>query len=60
MYEAWGFPEVWVDTPDAQAPSRPRRLRPGLTIYVLDDGRFRTAGESRAFPTWTAAQIHAA
>ena len=60
VYEAWGFPEVWVDTPDAPAPSRPRRLRPGLTIYVLDDGRFRIAGESRAFPTWTAAQIHAA
>ena len=60
VYEAWGFPEVWVDTPDAPSPSRPRRLRPGLTIYVLDGGRFRPAGESRAFPTWTAAQIHAA
>ena len=60
VYEAWGFPEVWVDTPDAPAASRPRRLRPGLTIYVLDGGRFRITGESRAFPTWTAAQIHAA
>ena len=60
VYEAWGFPEVWVDTPDAPSPNRPRRVRPGLTIYVLDDGRFRTAGESHAFPTWTAARIHAA
>ncbi len=60
VYEAWGFPEVWVDTPDAPSPSRPRRLRPGLTIYVLEEGRFRIADESRAFPTWTAAQIHAA
>ena len=60
VYEAWGFPEVWVDTPDAPSPNRPRRLRPGLTVYVLDGGRFRIAGESRAFPTWTVAQIHAA
>ena len=35
-------------------------MRPGLTIYVLDAGRFRIADESRAFPTWTARQIHAA
>ena len=40
--------------------NRPRRVRPGLTIYVLEEGRFRTADESRAFPTWTALQIHAA
>ena len=60
IYEAWGFPEVWVDTPDTPAPSRPRRLRPGLTIYVLEEGRFRIADESRAFPTWTTRQIHAA
>ncbi|MCY4506484.1 MAG: Uma2 family endonuclease [Acidobacteria bacterium] len=60
VYEAWGFPEVWVDTPDLPSPSRPRRVRPGLTIYVLEEGRFRTADESLAFPTWTALQIHAA
>ncbi len=60
VYEAWGFPEVWVDTPDEPSPNRPRRLRPGLTIYVLQEGRYRIADESRAFPTWTAAQIHAA
>ena len=60
VYEAWGFPEVWVDTPDTASPSRPQRLRPGLTIYVLEKGRFRIAGESRAFPTWTTVQVHAA
>ena len=60
VYEAWGFPEVWVDTPDEPSRNRPRRVRPGLTIYVLDGGRFRVADESRAFPTWTTAQIHAA
>ena len=60
VYEAWGFPEVWVDTPDTPSRNRPRRVRPGLTIYVLEEGRFRVADESRAFPAWTALQIHAA
>ena len=60
VYEAWGFPEVWVDTPDESSPNRPRGVRPGLTIYLLEEGRYRTADESRAFPTWTALQIHAA
>ena len=60
LYESWGFPEVWVETPDEPSPSRPSRLRPGLTIYVLDEGRFRTVDESRALPTWTAPAIHAA
>ena len=59
LYESWGFPEVWVETPDAPAPSRPRRLRPGLTIYRLDEGRLRVSAESRAFPGWPAARIHA-
>ncbi|MYD87867.1 MAG: hypothetical protein F4Y14_17850 [Acidobacteria bacterium] len=59
LYESWGFPEVWVETPDTPAPSRPRRLRPGLTIYRLDEGRFRVSAESRAFPGWPAARIHA-
>ena len=60
VYEAWGFPEVWVDTPDEPSRNRPRRVRPGLTIYVLEEGRFRIVDESRAFPTWTALQLHAA
>ena len=59
LYESWGFPEVWVETPDTPAPSRPRRLRPGLTIHRLDEGRFRVSAESRAFPGWPAARIHA-
>ncbi len=60
LYESWGFPEVWVDVPDAPSPSRPRARRPGLTIYLLEDGRYRAAEASRAFPGWTAAEIHAA
>ena len=59
LYESWGFPEVWVETPDTPSPSRPRRLRPGLTIYRLDEGRFRVSAESRVFPGWPAARIHA-
>ncbi len=60
LYESWGFPEVWVEVPDESAPSRPRSRRPGLTIHVLEDGAYRTAPESRAFPGWTAEEIHAA
>ena len=60
LYESWGFPEVWVETPDIPSPNRPRRLRPGLTIHRLDEGRFRVSAESRAFPGWPAARIHAA
>ena len=59
LYESWGFPEVWVEVPDDTAPSRPRGQRPGLTIYLLEDGAYRTAAESRAFPGWTAEEIHA-
>ena len=59
LYEAWGFPEVWVEVPDVPSPSRPRGRRPGLTIYLLEDGFYRTAPESRTFPGWTAEEIHA-
>ena len=59
LYQAWGFPELWVETPDEPSRSRPRRLRPGLTLYLLDEGRYRIADESRAFPGWKAASIHA-
>ena len=60
LYESWGFPEVWVEVPDTPSPSRPHRRRPGLTIHVLEHGRFRVAAESRAFPGWRAEEIHLA
>ena len=60
QYEAWGFPELWVEVPEADAPSRPRSRRSGLTIHLLEDGAYRQAAASRAFPGWTAAEIHAA
>ena len=61
LYEAWGFPEVWVDVPEAgYAVRRPAGLSPGLTIHLLEDGGYRTAPQSRAFPGWTAEEIHMA
>ena len=53
LYESWGFSEVWVEVPDESSPSRPAGLRPGLTIHLLESGRFRPAASSRAFPGWT-------
>ena len=60
LYEAWGFPEVWVEVPDAYAPSRPAGLHSGLRIYLLEGGRYALSEESRAFPGWRAAEIHGA
>ena len=60
LYESWGFPEVWVEVPEQSSPSRPAGRRPGITIHLLQDGRFRTAPSSRAFPGWTAQEIHQA
>ena len=60
LYESWGFPEVWVEVPDTPSPSRPAGLRPGLTIHVLGARGFRTQPSSRAFPGWTAQEIHRA
>ena len=60
LYESWGFPEVWVEVPDRRAPSRPRGLRPGLTIHLLEGSAYRESPASRAFPGWRATSIHAA
>ena len=51
--------------PEEPQPSRPASLRPGLTIYLREghlreDGIFRPAAASLAFPGWTADEIHAA
>ena len=60
LYEEWGFPEVWVEVPEAPSPSRARGRLPGLTIHVLEHGRFRVAAESRAFPGLQAEEVHEA
>ena len=59
LYEEWGFRELWVETPEKRAPSRPNR-KPGVTIRVLGPHGYEETTESRAFPTWTADEIHSA
>ena len=60
MYRSWRLPEVWVEVPDAPSPSRPASRKPGLTIHVLHADGYRPSPVSRAFPGWTAAEIHRA
>ena len=60
QYQAWGVPEVWIEVPEAPSASRPRSRRSGVTIHLLEDGAYRESAASRAFPGWTAVEIHAA
>ena len=55
LYEAWGFPELWVVVP----PGATRRRPAGVTIHRLVNGRYRSMRTSGAFPGWTAKEIHA-
>ena len=55
LYEAWGFPELWVIVPpEGASPRRPA----GATIHRLQDARYRSMPASGAFPGWTAAEIY--
>lgn len=56
LYEAWGFPEVWVEVPEGGSPRR----RSGLTIHRRTADGYRAAPASVALPGWTAGEIHAA
>ena len=58
LYEAWGFPEVWVEVPVAYSPGR--RRRSGLTIYRWEEDGYIVSTESRAFPGWRGVEIHRA
>ena len=60
LYEAWGFPEVWVEVPNYRAASRSKRRRAGLTIHVLEGDVYRESPESCAFPGWGAEELHVA
>ena len=60
LYEAWGFPEVWVEVPDAYAPGRRSGMKSELRIYLAEGGRYVRSEESGAFPGWRAADIHRA
>ena len=55
LYEAWGFPELWVIVPPAGgSPRRPA----GVTIHRLQEGRYRSMPTSGVFPGWTAGEIY--
>ena len=55
LYEAWGFPELWVIVPPQGAsPRRPA----GVTIHRLEEGRYQSVPTSGAFPGWTAGEIY--
>ena len=55
IYKECGFPEVWVLVPWASS------LRaPGLAVHVCRGGRYRVEAQSRAFPGWSAEEIHRA
>ena len=55
-YAAWRLPEVWVEVPDP--PWLRGRRSSGLTIFLWEGDRYVEAASSRAFPGWTAAEIH--
>ena len=55
-YAAWRLPEVWVEVPDP--PWLRGRRRSGLTIFLWEGDRYVAAPTSRAFPGWTAVEIH--
>ena len=60
LYEAWGFPEVWVEVPSYRAASRAKSRRAGLTIHVLEGGVYRESAESVAIPGLGAEELHVA
>jgi hypothetical protein len=57
LYEAWGFPELWMLVPPAGAT---RRRPAGMTIQRLEGDRYEVVAESVAFPGWTSSEIHVA
>lgn len=59
LYQEWGFAELWVEFPENRTPSRPNR-KPGTVIRVLGPEGYEETPESRAFPTWSATEIHTA
>ena len=60
VYASWGFPEVWVEVPEPVWLPPRTSGRPRLTIYLLRGAGYLESASSRAFPGWTAAEIHRA
>ena len=55
IYKESGFPEIWVLVPWESSVRRP-----GLAIHVRRGDVYREEPTSRAFPGWTAEEIHLA
>ena len=67
LYEDMGVPELWIEVPELwreyagqPLPRRPPGVVPGLTIHLLEGGRYRRHRASRALLGWKAEEIHAA
>ena len=60
LYQSWGFPEVWVEVPDTRSRSRSSRRSSALTIHLLGRNGYAESAASKAFPGWTAEEIHLA
>ena len=58
-YEKWGFPEVWIEVPERRALSRIEPA-PGLAIHLLTRVGYVQSPTSKAFPSWSADEIHTA
>ena len=60
-YQFWRFPEIWIEVPDHRPRGSPKKLQPGLVIYLLQrGGAYLESATSRAFPSWRAEEIHRA
>ena len=55
IYKDSGFAEIWVLVPWESSVRAP-----GLAVHVRRGAGYREEGESRAFPGWTAQEIHRA
>lgn len=74
LYEAMGVPELWIEVPELwfegpdvwplmpheKSPNRPAGLVPGLSIFLLEDGRYCEHSASQALLGWKATDIHQA
>ena len=72
LYEDMGVPELWIEVPelwvadyidaklrpDGRPPRHAHGHPPGLSIFLLEGGRYREYSASRALLGWKAEEIH--